>query len=183
MKRRSQRARKRRKDRRGPARRSRGPAEVPHEIDLVVRHPELAHAPVHIDAFGMRVPDPYASLGLDPATPASAAAVQAAFRAALTATPPEKDPQRARECIEARDRLLAPAQALTRVLGDLRVPRAEAFVPGHGAPSPTPPRGSQTSPGWSSRSRLVAILTLYALLEDELETGGDPGPTSGKLFD
>lgn len=181
MKRRSQRIRKRRKDRRGPARRVRGPAEGPREIDLVVRHPELAHPPIHVDAWGTRIPDPYGCLRLDPAAPVTEASVQAAFRAALAETPPEQDPERARECVEARDRLLAPAQALTRALGDLRVPRAEAFVPGHTLQSTPSPRLASTPPAWSSRSRLVAILTLYALLEDELEKDGSP--STGKPFE
>jgi len=105
-----------------------------------------------------------------------------AFRAALADAPPERNAERARQLVEARDLLLDPRQVLVRTLGDLRVPRAEHFVPGHERrPAPEAPRETAPAPSWSARSRLVAIMTLYALLEDELE-GGGAGAQTGSLF-
>jgi hypothetical protein len=130
----------------------------------------------------MRIADPFTTLGLDPRAPFTPESVQTAFRAAIAATPPEQHAERTRELVEARDLLLQPKHALTRLLGDLRVPDAKHFVPGHvpqQAPGAAPAPIAKT--GWSARSRLVAILTLYALLEAELESPG--GPETGLLFE
>ena len=182
-----QRQRKRRrqecKPRAGVARSRREPA-ARASVDLRVRHPELAHPPVYVDARGVRVADPFDCLGLDPEAPVTQETVQAAFRAAIAATPPESNAQRAIQLVEARDRLLQPKQALTRILGDLRVPNAEHFVPGHERkPAPGAPRRAALKPDWSARSRLVAIMTLYALLEAELADGSEPGAQTGMLFE
>lgn len=151
-------------------------------LDLRVRHTELAHPPVYVDSSGARIADPFVCLGLDPQLAPTRDAVQAAFQAALAETPPESDPQRARELREARDFLLEPGEALTRTLGDLRVPNPEHFLPGYQsrkAPATTP----TSTTDWSSRTRLVAIMTLFALLAEELEGGAPPPMETGNLFD
>lgn len=177
--------RRRRKERRpgAGARRTERPASALGPIDLGVLHPELAHPPVYVDDSGARMPEPLACLGLDPQAPATPAAVQSAFRTALAAAPPERDSERARALLQARDFLLEPRQVLARMLGDLRVPRAEHFVPGHEPRrAPSASRAAATATDWSARARLVAILTLYALLEDEIE-GGAPEAHRRTLFD
>jgi hypothetical protein len=70
------------------------------------------------------------------------------------------------------------------LLGDLRVPNAKSFVPGHERRAvPSAPREVAAKPDWSARSRLVAIMTLYALLEAELEGERASGPQTGLLFE
>lgn len=181
---RNQRQKQRKQQKRKSTRRSaprREPALDP--IDLRVRHPELAHPPVYVDSGGARIADPFACLGLDPHVTPTRDAVQAAFQTALAATPPESDPQRARELREARDFLLDPGQALARTLGDLRVPNPEHFLPGYESrqvPARSPATAATSD--WSSRTRLVAIMTLFALLAEELE-GEAPRMETGTLFD
>jgi len=130
----------------------------------------------------MRVADPFTTLGLDPRAPVTPESVQSAFRAAIAATPPEQHAERTRELVEARDLLLQPKQVLTRILGDLRAPNAKHFVPGH-VPQPAPKARHTVKTDWSARSRLVAILTLYTLLEAELEGESASGPQTGLLFE
>lgn len=180
-----ERRRQEKRKRRQAARRAR-PRGVDDELgfDLRVRHVERARAPVFVDASGRRIADPYACLGLAPDPAPTPDEVLAAFRAALAATPPESDPERARELREARDFLLAPEQAPARLLGDLRVPDAAHFVPGYERrvhPDARAPK-SAGKPAWSSRTRLVALMTLYALLAEDLE--GVPPPRDPRsLFD
>lgn len=178
--------RKERKRRAIEARRMREPAAPTGSgsVDLGVRHPELAHPPVWVDAKGMRVADPFAALGLDPEAPVTQESVQSAFRAAIAAAPPEQHAERTRELVEARDLLLQPKQILTRLLGDLRVPDAKHFVPGHvRLADAKAPRGAAVKTDWSARSRLVATMTLYALLEAELEGGAASEAQTGLLFE
>ncbi len=159
------RRRRRKKNRAGQQRRPRTDA-----IDLRVPQPELAHAPVWLDRSGARVEAAHETLGLS-ASP-SPEAVQAAFRASLAETSPEDDPERARRLMQARNVLTEPSEVLTRALGDLRVPNAAHFVPNHvpRTVNSTEPAAAPTErPEWSSRSRLIVLLTLYALLENELD--------------
>jgi len=170
-----QRRQRRKQDR---SQRSGGAGGALHErlaLDLRVRRPELARPPVYVDASGMRIPDPFERLGLDPATAPSADVVRASFREALERTSPEADADRARELLEARDLMVDPKRGLERALADLRVPNPEHFIPGYEAPeTPSPARPRHEPVDWSARSRLIAIMTLHALLEDELES---PGPS------
>lgn len=170
---------KRKKQDRQPRRR-----QVPSSrIDFVVPRPDLARSPIYVDGAGAPLGDPLARLGLSHDEANSKHAVQAAFRDALAKTPPEKDPEGARELVVARDLLLKPEYVLSRALGDLRVPDATQFVPGHER-GEAPERGSgRPRPDWSSRSRLVAIMTLYAILGDDLEGSRRGGASTGRLFD
>jgi len=175
--------RKERKRRVGAEQGRREPAAF-GSVDLRVRRPELAHPPVWVGAGGMRLADPFIALGLDPAAPVTKETVKSAFRAALAAAPPEQHAERTRQLVEARDLLLQPKQVLTRLVGDLRVPNAKHFVPGHEPlPAPKARHGAAVKTDWSARSRLVAILTLYALLEAELEGGGASEAQTGLLFE
>lgn len=153
----------------------------PFVIDLRVPHVELTQPVVYMNAQGIRVPDPHAALGLDPDAAPSAEEVRNAFRHCLSAISPEQDPQRARELIEARDFLLDPGQELDRMLGDLRVPDPKHFLPKY------VPRAQSASSkpvvGMSSRTRLVALMALYAILEQEIDGGGSGGARDGLLFD
>lgn len=153
------------------------------EVDLRVRHPELARPPVYLDSAGERIADPYACLGLESEPPPTPEAVQAAFRAALAGTSPESEPERARALVQARKFLLEPDEVVGRTLGDLRVPDARHFVPGYESREiPGAPRSEPAAVDWSSRSRLVVLMTLYALLEEELEEDAE-SRRSGLLFE
>jgi hypothetical protein len=152
-------------------------------VDLRVRRPELARAPVYVDSAGRRIPDPFECLGLAAEPPPTSDAVQAAFRAALASTPPESDGQRARELVEARDFLLDPSRVQDRALGDLRVPDPTHFLPGYANRESPGSRATAAPLDWTSRSRLVALAALFALLEDELEGGPGAAPRTPLLFD
>lgn len=130
-----------------------------------VRAIERCHPPVHATSSLVRIRDPLEVLGLDPTRRASREEVLAAFRAAIEAHPPEREPEVARELIEARDRLARPEHVLERELGVLYPPD-----PAHyglaAAAAASEPKPESTLP---SHPRLLASLVLYTLLEAELE--------------
>ncbi len=153
-------------------------ANLAIDADLSTPRPDLAHPPVFVDDAGTKAPDPYTLLGLDPDARVDPDRVQAAFRAAIAKTPPESDPSRARDLVEARRALLDPKLVMRRTLGDLRVPRVENFLPEHQSQTVAPP-DDEPQIDWSSRSRLIAAASLFALLESEIENGETERATGG----
>ena len=139
--------------------------EAPIQPDLPLRPPapERAWPPVFVAADGTAVPDSHALLGLAPEVTAPDA-VREAFRVAILATPPERDPAGAERLREARDRLILPDRLLDRELGVLHVPSPEAW----GLPSPLPEPPGVLRP----EARLLGQLALYTLVEEALWTDG-----------
>ena len=133
---------------------------------LPLEPPEPARLlpPIYLDRGGREVPDPYATLGLEPGV-RDPERVQAAWRQTLREHPPERDPDGARLAQEARQRLTDPARVLERELGVVRLPDPTAW----GLPT-TPP----APPRMSARSRLVGQAALYVLLEEELQRVAPP---------
>jgi hypothetical protein len=121
---------------------------------------------VYVTSRLVHVRDPLEVLGLDTQRRASHADVHAAFRAKIDAHPPEREPEVAREVIEARDRLLRPERAIDRELGVLYPPDPAQYGLGAALATAEAPRVEATLPCYP---RLVASLVLYALLEAELE--------------
>jgi len=116
--------------------------------------PEGLTDPIFLAADGRVVPDPHAVLGLEPGT-LDVDAIQTAFREAIVAHPPEREPERAREIREARDRLVDPERFLERELLVVR---------------PLEPRtaGGAEESRLDAEARLVGQAVLYALVEDAL---------------
>lgn len=130
-----------------------------------VRAIDRCHPPVHVTSSLVRIRDPLEVLGLDPTRRASREDVLAAFRTAIEAHPPEREPEVAHELIEARDRLARPERVLERELGVLYAPNPSHFGL-TAAAAASEPKPEATLP---SHPRLLASLVLYALLEAELE--------------
>jgi hypothetical protein len=157
----------------------------PHEVSAYGNVPGIdrCHPPVHVSRECLPVPDPIAVLGLDPKRRHAPEEVAAAARAALLAHPPEREPEAARDILDARDRLVRQERVLERELGALYVPRPAAFdlptdPPPRQAPQPKPVKltglevPSEPEPAGvlaPSYPRLLASLALYALLAEELE--------------
>ena len=136
-----------------------------------VVHVERCRPPVHVTASLVRVRDPLEVLGLDPTRRASREEVLASFRAAIDAHPPEREPEVARELIEARDRLARPERVLERELGVLYPPDPASYgLAALATARAGEPKVEATLP---SHPRLLASLVLYALLEAELESTGE----------
>ncbi len=133
------------------------PFDLP--LDPVAR--ERAVAVVHVTGDGRVVPDPWATLGLPHGT-LDEQAIQAAWRAALLAHPPESDPDGAERVRAARARLLDPGLAVERELGQLAVPDPDAW----GLPDPDAREGIRPE------ARLLALNVLYTLVEEALWTQG-----------
>jgi hypothetical protein len=135
-----------------------------------VRAIERCHPPVHVTSSLVRIRDPLEVLGLDPTRRASREEVLAAFRAAIEAHPPEREPEVARELIEARDRLARPERVLERELGVLYAPNPAHYGLATAATAAAAePKAASLLP---SHARLLASLVLYTLLEAELEPPG-----------
>ena len=136
--------------------------------------------PIYIDATGCRVPDPYATLGLDASQSSlpSVEEVRAACRQRLLEHPPEQNPETARALVAARDRLIDPERVIEREVGVLHVPGPEVW--GLPAVSAIGDRGARRL---DALGRLMGQLVLYALVEDELRgpVGGESGgPDAGE---
>ena len=119
--------------------------------------PTNTHPPVFVWPDGRRGPGPHAVLGLP--EDATQAQVDAAFRAAMLAHPPEQEPDLARRIREAREVLRAPEHVLRRYAGRLRIPDADAW--GLAPPEAEPER-------LSDQDRLLGLAALYALAEHEV---------------
>lgn len=129
-------------------------------------HIDRCESPVHLDAAGHAVPDPYAILDLA-ATPSSgvpaADQVQDAYLRKLREYPPELEPERNLEIRGARERLSDPARVVERELGVLHAPSAAAWgLPERGIEDPRAPRLL------GARERLLGQLVVYALVENLL---------------
>lgn len=148
---------------------------------------ERCQAPIYLTPRMQPTADPLATLGLDPARRPTRAEIEAAYRTALAAHPPEREPEAARDILDARERLTRPSRILERELGVLYVPDPRRYdLPCEAPPKPKPePAKRKASPAPAalaadepegalapSRPRLLASLALYALVEDELEYGG-----------
>lgn len=134
----------------------------PALLPLVPPALDRAHRPVHLDADGRAVPDPRGVLGV--AEDADPTTVREAFKRALLAHPPEREPRRAEQIRQARDRLLDPAHLLTRELGVAHVPDGHAW--GLVMPDPPPPAGL------TPEMRLLGQLAVLCLVEEELWNQG-----------
>lgn len=142
-----------------------GPREAP--LERVVRlpsidppEPQRCFPALALDATGKVVGDPHAELGVS--RDADDAAILAAWRARIVECPPERDPERARRLLEARERLLEPTRVIERELGTVHVPDPDAFgLPG----------AAVGDDMLTVRDRLVGQLALYVLLE-AMEVGG-----------
>lgn len=128
---------------------------------------EGCHPAVHVTASLVRVRDPLEVLGLDPTRRASREEVLAAFQKAIDAHPPEREPEVARELIEARDRLTRPERVLERELGVLYPPNPAHY--GLAAVAAAAVGEQKVDPMLPSHPRLLASLVLYTLLEAELD--------------
>lgn len=121
--------------------------------------PERCFPPVFVEAGGGVVESPYAVLGL-PEGETREREVQDAWRRAILAHPPERDPDGARRVQEARARLLDPERVLERAFGALRVPDPAAW----GLEVQAEQEATRLLP---ALDRLVGQAALYALLEEE----------------
>ena len=119
--------------------------------------PSHCHPPIHVTADRTVTADPFTVLGLPPG--ASPEAIQAAWRDAMLAYPPEQHPDKATALRQARDRLLDPERFIERELGVLHIPRPEAF--GLSAPTTAPEK-------LDALGRLLGQAALYALVEEAL---------------
>jgi hypothetical protein len=137
----------------------------PVEPAWPLRPPALdrASAPIYVAADGTVVPDSHVLLGLNHEV-TDPERVREAFRVAILARPPERDPRGAEQLREARDRLTLPDRLLDRELGVLYVPEPEAW----GLPSPLPEQPGVLRP----EARLLGQLALYCLVEEALWTIG-----------
>lgn len=172
---------RRRKQREKARKQQENSASHNFDISLDVQGSEFAHEPRFMSDSATRVSDPRTTLGLDSTCEHSSETVLAAFNAALAHTSPEAAPERARELLEARKRLLDPSEIMTRTLGDLRVPNPASFIPGF-VPRPklSSPKKATKHSDWNSRARMITLVTLFALLEDEID-GGNDNSKNGKL--
>ncbi|MFT4626281.1 MAG: hypothetical protein ACI8PZ_004958 [Myxococcota bacterium] len=127
------------------------------------------HPGVFLWPDGRRGPTPHAVLGV--AADATPEQVQAAFRAAIVAHPPEQDPEGASRAREARDILLEPEHAIRRSVGMVHVPDADAWS----LPQPEP-----SELRLAPRDRLLALAALYALAEAEVESAEPPRGRKGR---
>jgi hypothetical protein len=175
-------ARRREKQRRREKRRGKSGAGVERggegargeRPDFEVPRPDLCQAPIHVTRGLGVVDDPLDLLGLTPEQAADPERVRAAFRAELSAHPPEREPDLARRLREARDRLLDPDLEFERKFARLYLPDPRAF----GLPEVEQPTGGSPAVEPNhlpARSRLLGQLVLYALLEEEIEGGSEPG--------
>lgn len=140
-------------------------APRPAEPAWPLRPPALERAgrPIYVAADGTVVPDSHALLDLSPDI-TDPERVREAFRVAILARPPERDPRGAEQLREARDRLTLPDRLLDRELGVLYVPEPDAW----GLPAPLPEPADMLRP----EARLLGQLALYTLVEEALWTHG-----------
>lgn len=133
--------------------------------------PERSAPPIHLDAAGRVVDDPYAVLGVDRG--ADEEAILAAWRRKILEHPPERDPEGARRLQEARARLLDPSKVIERELGAIHIPDPAAY----GLES-SRARADEKLP---ALTRAVGQLALYALLEELLADSADMGTSAEQL--
>lgn len=118
--------------------------------------PAICLAPIHINDSGVAIEDPREVLGVAAASDDDA--IRDAWCRRIVERPPERDPEGARQLLEAREHLLDPGRVFARELGLLHVPDPAAFQL---------PRPADVLPAYA---RLVGQLALYALLEaDDVE--------------
>lgn len=161
-----------RKQRRGESSRS-APAGKEQQLHFQfdAPRPDLCRPPVHVAPDLSVVDDPLELLGLSEREASDPERVRAAAKEALRAHPPERESELARRIREARDRLLDPDRVAERRLGVLRVPDPTGF----GLPELEASKREEEDPHrLPAPARLLGQLAAYALLEDELEDGGQP---------
>ncbi len=133
--------------------------------------------PIYVDRRGQPTANPLEALGFPADAAPSREEVLARARALLLESPPERDPELARQILEARARLTDAACAPDRLLGELRVPDLDALLSGTPeAPPPSAPQPAQgaarlpaRAPDWTAQARLAALMAFYALVEAEIE--------------
>ena len=160
-------------------------APTPKPSPFEIPRPDTTRPPVHVDASGQRAPDPLQVLGFDPDAAPSKDEVQERARELLIETPPERDEGRARAILDARARLTESSGAPERLWGELRVPDPRVLIPGFEGREPVDSNGDEDDVEWPAQSRLAALLTLYALVEEEIEgprQDPSPGLTQAELF-
>lgn len=134
---------------------------------------DRCHDPIHVDAQGHVVADPFALLCLDPTAPLTEEDIREAWTREIQAHPPEQEPEHARALREARDRLLSPDRLFERSFGALLVPDPEkCSLPDAHAVAKTLDAvpDPQTLGLLTSRDRLLGQAVLYALVEDLLNS-------------
>jgi hypothetical protein len=155
-------SKRRRADRAGRTPAVAAPGATPHlpapTLDLPAK--DKLGPPIYVGAGGELLEDPRAVLEMAEGDDD----VRGAWRRALLAHPPEREPERARQIREARDRLIAPERYAERELGVLRVPDPDAW--GLPAAEATPAIEARLPPA----ARLLAQTALYALIDETLQT-------------
>jgi curved DNA-binding protein CbpA len=136
----------------------------PRDLPLVPHAASRCLPPVHVDADGRAVPDPYEVLGLTE-RPASAEQIREAAHRLLLDHPPEQYPREAQRILEARNRLLSPAAFEARHLGVLHVPDPDAWG------CPRPGQQGDAEP-LTPLARTLGQAVLYTLVEEALWTEG-----------